>query len=106
MQLVSVEHSLCMVKVFMNASLGCICFARGLIHQDSTTFQNRRVDDLSLLTVQSASLSYQDFLSFNGQLSTRPDSQEFKILVRGRHKRADSLLNLLVCEFSIFFTLC
>jgi hypothetical protein len=96
----SQEQSLCLVKVFLNASLGCICFARGLITSDSPTYQDRRIDDLVLIHPTSSPTSYYDFLSFQGQLSVNHESQLFKILVGGKDKRADHILNLVVCNFS------
>jgi hypothetical protein len=97
----SQEQSLCLIKVFLNASLGCICFARGLIPSDSPTYQDRRVDDLILIPLTSSPTSYHDFLSFQGQLSVNNESQPFKILVRGKDKRADHILNLVVSRFSL-----
>ena len=96
----SQEQSLCLVKVFLNASLGCICFARGLIPSDSPTYQDRRVDDLVLIRLTSSPVSYHDFTSFQGQLSVNNDSQPFKVLLRGKDKRADHILNLLVSRYS------
>ena len=92
----SQEQSLCLVKIFLNASLGCICFARGLIPSDSSTYQTRRVDDLVLIPMAPSSSSYHDFLSFQGPLSENNESQQFKILTRGKDKRADHILNLVV----------
>src|SRR5947207_3835762 len=65
----SQERSLCLVKIFLNASLGCICFARGLIPCDSPSYRDRRVDDLVLISLASTPASYHKFLSFQGQLS-------------------------------------
>jgi hypothetical protein len=95
----SQEQSLCLVKIFLNASLGCICFARGLIPSDSPSYQDRRVDDLMLIPLTSSPASYHNFLSFQGQLSVNHHSQPFKILVRGKDKRADHILNLVVSYF-------
>ena len=92
----SQEQSLCLVKTFLNASLGCICFARGLIPSDSPTYQDRRIDDLVLIRLSSSPTPYHDFLSFHGQLSVNDGSQSFKVLLRGKDKRADHILNLLV----------
>jgi hypothetical protein len=89
-------QSLCLVKIFLNASLGCICFARGLIPHDSPTYSDRRIDDLVLIHLTSSTASYHDFLSFKGQLSPNTESQPFKVLLRGKNKRADHILNLLV----------
>jgi hypothetical protein len=94
----SQEQSLCLVKVFINASLGCICFARGLIPSDSPTYQDRRVDDLSLISLTSSLASYHGFLSYQGQLSIDNESQLFKVLLGGKDKRADHILNLVVCH--------
>jgi hypothetical protein len=90
----SQEQSLCLVKIFINASLGCICFVRGLIPSDSPTYQDRRVDDLSLI---SSFASYHGFLSHQGQLSVDSESQLFKVLLGGKDKRVDHILNLVVC---------
>ena len=94
-QALTMEQSLCLVKVFLNASIACICFARGLIPPRSPTYQDRRVDDLDLVTARCS--TYADFLSFPGELSMNGNSQQFKILLRGRDKRADQILDLLVC---------
>jgi hypothetical protein len=96
----SQEQSLCLVKIFLNASLGCICFARGLIPSDSPTYQDRRVDDLVLIPLTSSPASYHNFLSFSGQLSVNNESQLFKVLVGGKDKRADHILNLVVSQCS------
>lgn len=96
----SQEQSLCLVKIFLNASLGCICFARGLIPSDSPTYQDRRVDDLVLIPLTSSPASYHNFLSFPGQLSVNNESQLFKVLVGGKDKRADHILNLVVSQCS------
>jgi hypothetical protein len=96
----SQEQSLCLVKIFLNASLGCICFARGLIPSDSPTYQDRRVDDLVLISLASSPASYHKFLSFQGQLSANDESQPFKVLVGGKDKRADYILNLVVSDCS------
>ena len=96
----SQEQSLCLVKVFINASLGCICFARGLIPSDSPTYQDRRVDDLLLIPFTSSLASYHGFLSYQGRLSVDNESQLFKVLLGGKDKRADQILNLVVCHRS------
>lgn len=96
----SQEQSLCLVKVFINASLGCICFSRGLIPSDSPTYQDRRVDDLSLIPLTSSLASYHSFLSYQGELSVDNESQVFKVLLGGKDKRADHILNLVVCHRS------
>ena len=96
----SQEQSLCLVKVFINASLGCICFARGLIPSDSPTYQDRRVDDLLLIPFTSSLASYHSFLSYQGRLSVDNESQLFKVLLGGKDERADQILNLVVCPRS------
>ena len=96
----SQEQTLCLVKIFLNASLGCICFARGLIPSDSPSYRDRRVDDLVLIPLTSTPASYHNFLSFQGQLSVNTESQLFKVLVGGEDKRADHILNLVVCHRS------
>jgi hypothetical protein len=96
----SQEQGLCLVKVFINASLGCICFSRGLIPSDSPTYQDRRVDDLSLIPLTSSLASYHSFLSYQGELSVDNESQVFKVLLGGKDKRADHILNLVVCHRS------
>jgi hypothetical protein len=96
----SQEQSLCLVKVFINASLGCICFARGLIPSDSPTYQDRRVDDLLLIHLTSSLASYHSFLSYQGHPSVDNESQLFKVLLGGKDKRADQILNLVVCHRS------
>jgi HORMA domain len=96
----SQEQSLCLVKIFINASLGCICFSRGLIPSDSPTYQDRRVDDLSLIPLTSSLASYHSFLSYQGELSVDNESQVFKVLLGGKDKRADHILNLVVCHRS------
>ena len=78
------EQSLCLVKVFINASLGCICLARGLIPSDSPTYQDRRVDDLLLIPFTSSLASYHGFLSYQGRLSVDNESQLFKVLLGGK----------------------
>ncbi len=95
------QQSLCLVKIFLNASLGCICFVRGLLRSDSRAFQNRQVDDLLLTTAHASALSYEEFTSFHGQLSADGDSQPFKILIRGEDYCADHLLELVVSNAPI-----
>lgn len=102
----SQEQSLCLVKIFLNASLGCICFARGLIPSNSPSYRDRRVDDLVLITLTSAPTSYHKFLSFQGQLSVNIESQPFKVLVGGKDKRADQILNLVVSHFRAGVSVC
>ena len=94
-QIMSSVQSLGMVKIFLNASLGCICFARGLLPRGSQSFEDRRTDDL-LSSGVSLPLSYEDFLHLHKDSRTGSESQPFKILVRGRDERADSILNLVV----------
>ena len=85
-----------LVKIFLNASLGCICCERRLLPQDSPAFLDRRVEDLALITTNVSGLSYREFISFQGQLSVNDRSQPFKILARGKDHRADHLLRLMV----------
>lgn len=95
----SQEQSRCLVKIFINASLACVCFARGLIHCDSPSYEDRRVDDLGHISLTSTPASYRNFLSFQGPWSANTASQLFKILVGGKDKRADQILNLVVRLF-------
>ena len=96
LQQLSSKQSLNLVKIFINASLGCICFSRGLIDETSQAFQNRRVDDLVSTTSTTGPTSYESFLSGQNGLSTNEESQQFKILVRGGYQRADRILDLVV----------
>ena len=97
----SSQQTLRLVKIFLNASLGCICFVRGLLPSDSPAFQNRQVDDLPLTSTYASGFSYEDFVSFKRQLSADGDSQPFKILVRGKDSRSDHLLELVVSNVPI-----
>ena len=81
------------VQVFINASIACICFERGLLPQKSPAFIDRFVDDLGDQKSRRL-LTYNDFLQIK---QSGGGKQAFKILTKGQDKKADAILNLLVC---------
>lgn len=97
---ISSQQSLCLVKIFLNASLGCICFVRGLLPSNSPAYRDRQVDELVLTCADSRNLSYEEFTSLAGRLRENGESQQFKLLAGGKDKRADVLLELVVCSSS------
>lgn len=94
------EQSLCVVKIFINASIGCVCFTRALIPQLSSAFQDRYVKDLLPNTSPVTPLSYDGFLAADLRKREEEHSQQFKILVRGKDKRVDRILDLVVCDIN------
>jgi hypothetical protein len=85
------DQSLALVKIFLNASLACICHTRELIDWESACFRKRYVDQISL-EVDSI---YESFCSSDARNSG--NSQEIRVLTRGYDHRADALLDMIVC---------
>jgi hypothetical protein len=87
------EQSLSLVEIFLNAAIASVLYTRQLLKHDSPVFSQRCVADL---LDSPSSRSYRDFLDQSTHAGeTR--SQVFKILRKGRSRRADRLLTLLVC---------
>jgi HORMA domain len=86
------EQSLSFVEIFLNAVIASVLYTRELIKHDSSVFADRCIADL--LGV-SGPVTYQELLDLNTQAG-RSKSQAFKILLKGRSRRADKILTLLV----------
>lgn len=84
------DQSLELVKIFLNASLACICHTRELINWQSECFRTRYIDQVSL--------NVEDiYHSFCGPESASPGkSQEVRVLIRGGSRRADAILDMVV----------
>ncbi|KAK6367417.1 hypothetical protein LTS17_010343 [Exophiala oligosperma] len=86
-------HSLALVQIFINASLACIAHARELIPWTSPCFRTRYVEQINTLIDADARTLYTAFKTLEGTATS--GGQEIKILVRGVHKRADQVLEML-----------
>ena len=95
-QALSPEESLDVVEIFINAAIACICHTRDLLPWDSDCFQTRHIDDLHSDFWKKGTDKYSAFCDTE---PTNPSnkSQEFRILKRGEDKRADAVLDLIVC---------
>lgn len=92
-----------MVEIFLNAAIASVLYTRQLLKHDSSVFAQRCVADL---LDSPGSISYEDFLSLNTQAG-KTRSQSFKMLLKGKSRKADSILALLVgvqCLYQITTT--
>lgn len=89
----SSEQSLALVKIFVNASLACICHTRELLDWSSDCFRKRFIDDVSL--DHEPGEIYNAFCSLESP-STKP-SQEVRVLVQSGSSRANGVLDMIVC---------
>ncbi|KPI40881.1 Meiosis-specific protein hop1 [Cyphellophora attinorum] len=85
----SKDQSLALVKIFLNASLACICHTRELINWESACFRKRYVDHISL----KGDSVYESFCSSDPP--SPGSSQEIRVLARGHDHRANALLNMI-----------
>lgn len=90
----SKDQSLALVKIFLNASVACICHTRELIDWEADCFRKRYVDQISLNTDN----MYESFC--NVDPSVVGSSQEIRVLVRGCDDKSDALLDMIVCPAS------
>ncbi|KIW62466.1 hypothetical protein PV04_10639 [Phialophora macrospora] len=89
----SQDESLALVQIFLNAALACIAHARELVPWIAPCFCTRYIDQIVIDGEQNAKALYSSF-----QALTPKDAgqgQEVKILVRGGHRRADQILEML-----------
>ncbi len=91
----SAEQSLALVKIFVNASLACICHTRELLDWSSECFKKRFIDDVSL--DHEPDEIYNAFCRLESS-STKP-SQEVRVLVPTGSSRANGVLSMVVCSF-------
>ncbi|EXJ61174.1 uncharacterized protein A1O5_11966 [Cladophialophora psammophila CBS 110553] len=90
----SQAESLAVVQIFLNASLACIAHTRELIPWTSPCFRTRHVDQLALEDhPRTGGSLYSAFQALASQ--TAAEGQEIKILVRGGHRHADQMLDML-----------
>ncbi|KIW93161.1 uncharacterized protein Z519_05766 [Cladophialophora bantiana CBS 173.52] len=90
----SQAESLAVVQIFLNASLACIAHTRELIPWTSACFRTRYVDQLALEDHPHTGGSfYSAFQALASQ--TAGKGQEIKTLVRGGHRHADQILDML-----------
>ncbi|ETN43689.1 uncharacterized protein HMPREF1541_02848 [Cyphellophora europaea CBS 101466] len=87
-------QSLALVKIFLNASLACICHTRELLDWQSTCFRKRYINQISLEDEN----SYDNFCHFDP--AAPGHSQEIRILVRSNDQAANQLLDLI--EHGVF----
>lgn len=93
----SKDQSLALVKIFLNASVACICHTRELINWEAACFRKRYVDQISL-DVDNV------YDSFCGPEPLVPgSSQEIRVLVRGTNGKADALLDMIVRSSPVFW---
>lgn len=88
------EQGLALVQIFVNASLACIAHARELIPWTSPCFRTRYIEQINTVIDADARSLYSAFKALEGNASS--GGQEIRILVRGVHKRADQMLEMLV----------
>jgi hypothetical protein len=93
--------SVAFVQIFLNISLACIAHTRELIPWNSPCFQTRFVDQKSLQGSTTGNNLYSTFQ--NSVFKRNNASQEVKVLVRGGHRRADKILNMLASCSSLAF---
>ncbi|RMZ79979.1 hypothetical protein DV738_g2955, partial [Chaetothyriales sp. CBS 135597] len=92
-QELSVEESLQLVMIFLNASLACICYTRELLRWNSACFQIRYIEQVCLAAGVAPDRIYPNFLMTPGNCVQ--NSQEIRVLARGNSVRADHVLNML-----------
>ncbi|EXJ82467.1 hypothetical protein A1O3_06280 [Capronia epimyces CBS 606.96] len=86
-------ESLSLVQIFLNASLACIAHTRELIPWMSPCLQTRYIDHIDPSLLVSDESLYTTFQAFDSKGAR--SGQEIRILVRGGHKRADQILEML-----------
>ncbi|RMD42484.1 hypothetical protein DV735_g2669, partial [Chaetothyriales sp. CBS 134920] len=91
-QELSLEQSLQLVMIFLNASLACICYTRELLRWNSACFRIRYIEQVRLAGIEPDRI-YTTFLTTHGH--SVQNSQEIRVLVRGASSRADHVLNML-----------
>lgn len=91
------DQSLSLVEIFLHSAIASVLFSRELIRHGSPAYSTRCVADL---LDASGPVTYKKLLKPN-TLTGSDDSQTFKILVKGRSEKADKILKLLVCVYSL-----
>ncbi|OAP54663.1 hypothetical protein AYL99_11111 [Fonsecaea erecta] len=90
----SQAESLAVVQIFLNASLACIAHTRELIPWTSPCFRKGYIGQITLEDDPSAGGSlYSAFQALTPEIAG--EGQEIKLLVRGGHRRADQILDML-----------
>lgn len=95
------SESLALVQIFLNASLACISHTRELIPWTSPGFRTRYIDQIDPEIPPGEQDLYAAFQALTSKNSN--GGQEIRILVRGGHKRADQLLDMLVRTLNPLF---
>lgn len=90
----SQPEKLTWAKIFLNVSLACIAYTRRLIPWQASCFRTRYVDQIIGATACAPFDSYEFFCAHDSQHAHM--SQELRVLVRGGHEYADSILDILV----------
>lgn len=85
------KQSLAMVKIFINASIACICHTRQLLDWQSDCFRKRFIDDAALDGKPDE--IYYTFCHVDSR-SSKP-SQEVRVLVQSNDKRANCILDMM-----------
>ena len=89
---ISNEQSLALSKIFLHATIASVFYCREILKHDSGVFSDRYVADLMDNT---GSINYEKFMA--GKMkSQNPNSQSFKVLVKGTNEKIDKILELLV----------
>ena len=89
---ISNEQSLALSKIFLHATIASVFYCREILKHDSDVFSDRYVADLMDNT---GSINYEKFMA--GKMkSQNPNSQSFKVLVKGTNEKIDKILELLV----------
>jgi hypothetical protein len=91
---ISQAESFALVQIFLNVSLACIAHARELIPWTSPCFSTRYIDQITLGDQEEGQIAYSAFQALPSNQAH--EGQIMKVLVRGGHKRADQILDMLV----------
>lgn len=90
----SKTESLSLVQIFLNASLACLAHTRELIPWMSPCLRTRYIDHIDPSVLVSDGSLYAELQALEPK--DVAGGQEIRILVRGGHKRADQILEMLV----------
>jgi hypothetical protein len=100
-RVLSHAESLALIQVFLNASLACIAHARELIPWRSPCFSTRCIDQIDFDSLCNGQTIYS---SLHALASTETKTgQEVKVLIHGKDRRADQILDMLVSFLSHCF---
>ena len=93
-QSLSHEECIALVQIFVNASLACIAHTRELIPWVAPCFRTRYIGQIDPASFTNDKGLYSAFQTLESNRCNT--SQEIRVLVRGGHKYADQMLEMLV----------